>query len=1050
VATAPAAHADLPPRIVWEDRYNPLGLTKVDTYYTTGSTFWATYAAAYPLPIGYSSCNYFGNIANSVARVSDFSSAGAQTRFGPGSTTTFCLAVMEGNDGSSTVETWSTVTLAFKDSAGNTIGSTYTMTNSSSNHNQMADIPVRFDSNPLNGTTDSDLAPGDYEMYVTVTTSSRCTTACTSQGGGNATYNGRGYVRVGAYLYGAHPKANDTTELTQEQASTGVNKNFSLVRDYKSDWNAPSARVATWASQGKAVVWSAKPPAWNGTQSPWYRAANDTTMQRSMVQSLQNSANQSGGPGVMFWAVSHEPHDNASDTVQGWHGGASDRKCGSATDPAGGTTPCLGTTSEFHQLYMFMRSMQETSCNSTGGTTGTLGFPCNKVKIVYIAVGSNMTPGATVGADDLMRPDPYDYDVLGPDVFNWGCFRKAASTCSDDAHGGNNEWKSFQTLVDDPTSMNSLVDLAQSVGKPLVISEITSHPGCNGTETTNGCNGSNTTFGRDTWFTDMHVYLKNDVRANKYIIGWSYFHDVGTYDWRFIDTTAGGDVDNRGLTEYKSTFGTSTQYRTTAAGYTLPDFSADQATYTTSTVQHQDTYSLDLASPTSPADRNHSGSNVWAPRNLDFDSGWDSTNRRNWMTFGFQWNQAEHMKEIGQNIAIEIDAKVDCDWARAYYQTMDAGSPDWFHGSEGYDPRGFKTNIPTYLGVLPYENTIVLEHCDAVNKGDGNNPVQSGRGWFGVGLLNAQQLPTGRYWITVAFDNRNNLNPRGYASPVELRVKAGVAYDVNNPVVLAKVPEFFQGCNFDTTHWNDATYVQGIYRQEAGVCQFTDWEQQVVTLEDGIYTDQRYLINNGYWTTDLLYNQGAGDGGVGDTGYSYGSGNNHVVYCNNTSIGSFDGKCAIEFNKGTAASASMYQDVSVSTYTGYSPTAEVAIRCRNGSSCNYDLAVWGRGLNADEKVSINADGQQTNIPDDGHWYNCRVDFNHQEKSLSSPHQWVANHNSLRFQVYNYSGGNMDVDFTKLTKGTTLYKQADDGEDFLFWTVHFGVGNAAVGNACTQK
>jgi hypothetical protein len=232
---------------------------------------------------------------------------------------------------------------------------------------------------------------------------------------------------VFGYLWGAHPNLNNTSELAQEQTALG--KDFSFVRDFRADWGTPGTRVATWNNEHKIVAWSVKPPIWSGTcgawnstpapngtcpnggTTPWALAAADTATMRSMVQSLQNTANAGGVPFNTI-TISHEPHDNAIDD-KGWNfgsGGSSNIKCGRSDDPSQTTfnpngsvkyAPCLGTRNQFKALYSALRQARDTACNSSGGTSGTLGYKCSKVLIQYIAVPLNMVNKVSARAPEM-------------------------------------------------------------------------------------------------------------------------------------------------------------------------------------------------------------------------------------------------------------------------------------------------------------------------------------------------------------------------------------------------------------------------------------------------------------------------------------------------------------------------------------------------------------------------------------------------------------------------------------------------------------------------
>lgn len=449
-----------------------------------------------------------------------------------------------------------------------------------------------------------------------------------SRSGGN-----RGYFvsYTNRYLNGinAADKADfDSVEDTNRFWT--LNPDFSIARVFKSSWGNPhgNADVSAYAADGTAVAWSVKPPAWSGTcgtwtsgggcpnggTSPWDRAEadqTDTTSMRSMIRQLQDDANLTGGPSFMTITISHEPHDDAIDD-KGWNFGQGDDgsdgkpvddiKCGSPSDPSldydsnndgdlsdkDDRKACLGTSADFKAMYQALEDIRNNSCTSTGATTG-LGSPCSKVLIQYIGVVGNMTTSGAygVGSGDKMAPvdrdgsgniTDTDFDVLGADPYNYGCFDNS-SGCTGD--GG---WESFEDTVDKPSSSTSLLDLASVYNKKVLLDEVGSHPGCSGltTDPNNNCAGSSTYTTRSKWMIDAHNYLATDFEANKYIMGWIYYHTVKTHDWRFLDYYDGATYVNpdanlgqRGRSEYQrfvldNTAGyRGTTFLTTANGYTV-------------------------------------------------------------------------------------------------------------------------------------------------------------------------------------------------------------------------------------------------------------------------------------------------------------------------------------------------------------------------------------------------------------------------------------------------------------------------------------------------
>lgn len=1026
VVNAPVASADPPPEQDWWNRFDGLGLTKLDTRIDITGDYWKTFAIVHPQQ--HSTCNYGSNLANQAETAAHLGGT-VQTMYAPGSTGNFCIEVNEGWAGSTSLsaDTYSSVTFRIADDHGNLLPGSYVMNNPGGWHQQQsASISVQMDAEPFDGAADAALAPGWYEMYLELTTQYECTpSACSSRGDGNTYKSGMGYFYVGqGYLWGAHPDGNSTSELTQEQASGGLNKNMSLVRDYKSTWDTPSARVNTWAGEGKSVVWSAKPPAWSGSDSPWKRAKNDTTMIRSQIQSLQNSAKQTGGPAVMFYAVSHEPHDDANDTTQGWNNGASNRKCGSTTSPSVGDAshdPCLGTAAEFKALYHEMRMQQQSSCNSTGGTTGTLGFRCDKVLIAYIGVTSNITPGANVGDNDTMRPASDDFDIIGGDVFNWGCFRKSAGTCTDASHGGNHEWKTFEQLIDDPSSSanNELLDLAVYLDKPVIITEMGSHPGCNGTgDTAFNCNGANTQFFRSVWFAQMNTYLELDREANKYILGWSYFHEFQSHDWRFVDTTVGGDVDNRGLTEYKAMI-SDLLYRSTAAGYdvTLRTPVPDSKVYKYSTARVETPYAVRDRNTQRP----RHGASHWTPRDIGF-AAWRTTFlglNVNKFKMTFQYHQPHHQKQQDAYMqTLEITADIPC---------INGDSPwggDWIGWAPsaaefGYETRMWNTNIPAE--ALPYEDNMFFE-SENLNPWDDfanfdcgdDNKISIG---FGVGNVNRLVNNT-EYWVEFGTYCETSCTSN---TAVDIKAQAGTMYDIEVWRLAGDNADCKWDPHTELAVWNDATHAAGKLRHEASWCAFYDYQTNYRFVEQGtLSTGSSTVAHVG---ADLLTNQGLEETpGIPGYGWIHGGGGtvNRAQYCPfpNTA---YDGSCYVQFNGGVSGEASMYQDVTYpGPYFGNGKktvyTAEAMLRCPTsnpGTTCPIAIAIRGRnGPGADEGVSITYP-----LPKDGNWYLCRLDYNHPDGPNTDTPGWgfVNNHSTLRWEIYNQSndGRNLDIDYTYL-------------------------------------
>jgi len=1011
VANAPIASADPPAEHEWWNEFNGFGLTKVDMRFDVSGDYWKSFAIVHPQQ--HSACDSGTNMANQANEAADLGGA-LQTTFVSGGTGNFCIEVNEGWAGTSTshADYYTSVTFKIRNENGTVLPGSYVMNNPGGWHQQQSPtITVQMDAEPFDGAADAALAPGWYEMILELRTQNECTPdPCTSLGEGNTYHYGRGYFYVGqGYLWGAHPDGNSTSELTQEQAntSTGLAKNMSLVRDYKSDWNPPSSRVATWASEGKSVIWSAKPPAWSGSDSPWKRAAADTSMIDSQIRSLQSSANQTNGPAMMFYAVSHEPHDNASDTSKGWDNGSANRKCGSTTSPSGSDAshdPCLGTSAEFKDLYHQMRLRQQVACTSTGGTTGGVyGHPCKKVLITYIGVNSNMTPGAVVGDDDVMRPNSDDFDVLGGDVFNWGCFRKSTGTCS----SSNHEWKSFETLIDDPSSSanNEFLDLAAALSKPAIIAELGSHPGCNGSgDTAFKCNGSSTVFSRQDWFKQMFDYLKFDLEANQYLLGYAYFHEFQSHDWRFIDTTAGGDVDNRGFDWYKILIA-SPLYRSTAASYDyelrtpVPDLSVYRAALSKVETPYSEKARAEQ--------RKRHGASGWAPRDVGF-AAWRTTynsNPVNKFKMTFQYHQTHHQIQSDNYMqTLEIAADIPC---------VNGQSPwgyDWNSapGDRGYEPGLWATNIPA--AALPHEDNMFFESKNVTpwNYFANDDCGSDGKISVGFGVGNVSALSNNtEYWVEFGTYCQTSCTSN-YS--VTLKAQVGTMYDIRLPML----PHDNADCKWNPTeldNWNNAIWGRES-RYQASWCVNNDYEYTYVFQEQNILATGSSTVQ--HVVADWLVNQGMAES-PDLNGYTFwhqwGSPVNRVKYCNGTG---YDESCFVQFNSGNGnGEVSIQQDV---TYPGGAAglkkyTAEAMVRCptSNAGNCPITIGVWGiGGPNGNE-----GQGMSQTLPNNGHWYLCRTDDDHPDPDPDAGFQY--SHNTLRWEVYNKGGFgiNLDVDFTFL-------------------------------------
>lgn len=333
---------------------------------------------------------------------------------------------------------------------------------------------VYFDNNPLdNDNSDGALAPGKYTIYFKYLDDDGTNNANLADQDSIGTHavgpNGTeayasGYFHVTdttfKYLNGSSADGNSESELAAteaDQGTSGATKNFALVRDFKSSWGLPSSRVRNWAEEGKSVVWSTKPKdesvTYTCTQNggaveecttgdtPWDKSAANSdgasgTTIRTIIENLQDIINDQGAnkPAFMGFAITHEPHDDAIITNNGYYGsgGSGTAKCGDGSSGTGNPGananggPCHGTADDYKDLYEAMKDRQQDSCGASNDPTGQ-GQPCNGVVIMYIGVGSNMYDASSpssedVGADDQLRPATGDIDMLGADTYNYSCF----------------------------------------------------------------------------------------------------------------------------------------------------------------------------------------------------------------------------------------------------------------------------------------------------------------------------------------------------------------------------------------------------------------------------------------------------------------------------------------------------------------------------------------------------------------------------------------------------------------------------------------------------
>jgi len=424
------------------------------------------------------------------------------------------------------------------------------------------------------------------------------------------------------------------------------------------------------------------------------------------------------------------------------------------------------------------------------------------------------------------------------------------------------------------------------------------------------------------------------------------------------------------------------------------------------------------------------GASMWVPQSVDFKSGWDSVNRNVWFTIGFEWyagNPRKMQDTIGSQQFFEIDAEVPCSWARVVDSSQNLA------GNEGYGV-WFDSNVPN--GALPFNDSTFGEACRSGN---------SGRGKFGVGVLNPSALTTGHYYISVALSNAGWISspPNG---AVSLSIGGGTAYDSSNSVPTELQADCFFSDSPDIAGWKDDTSGALNRRLEASWCAWQDWNHIVTRDDDG-------RLNTGaidgfgapltqlFWTNRLV-NQGFEEPTAATgtylntlgTGYSTQPSAFKARIC--APGAGFDGNCYTQFNRGTGYWASVYQDV----YWGnwQKPfTAEAAVRCpvSNPGSCSV-----GVGFRSIRNVNDH-DFTWTWVPDDGNWYICRVDWDHVDQG-GSPGLTNAD-DSIQFEVINSTGDNLDIDFAFLGGKTLRNDPSPNG-------LPTDVGDISAGPNCTQR
>jgi len=332
---------------------------------------------------------------------------------------------------------------------------------------------------------------------------------------------------------------------------SAVGKDMSLVRIFGGNWSKPgtvgdNGDIDKNAAAHRGIIWSINPTGSNftvdGTDSRWKTVADGDmdsgTFGLTTILSQLDAFGAHYNVPILF-AIRHEPHAKASDWAS----------CG---------TSCEGTSTEYKNMYAHLRSLMG---------AGDVNYP--HVKLIYIAVDTNMnankihntsTSCGDSGCGDSLRPADTDYDVLGPDLYN---YFKWVSGCSDPLGGttctstsgawlmptsdGTGSSRVNTTAKIGLTTTKGDIVVAKDHNKHIIFPELGTHPGCpgSGTDDTSGnvghCATGDPSYQKDAWFRDLATGLTSNADYEKWIEGWAYFNNnhstsSGTiYDWQFVD-----------------------------------------------------------------------------------------------------------------------------------------------------------------------------------------------------------------------------------------------------------------------------------------------------------------------------------------------------------------------------------------------------------------------------------------------------------------------------------------------------------------------------------
>jgi hypothetical protein len=421
----------------------------------------------------------------------------------------------------------------FVDSAGSQIGTTKWTVNLT-NVDGSSTRAMHFDTDPIDGNADDAERSGNMFLYVKLVGTGPGVGAGSGQPycGDTATEYTNDWEVCGVGIFSAGYMIgldDDRGKSAFDTAEANVGKDFQAARSFISYWDLPPSDVTTYASDHRMVIYSVKSknsgshnnftqtssPSW---KSRWRTVADGdqdsgTYGLIAQIQSLASTASTYSVP--IVFSIWHEPHDD----VDGCQ-----------------TSGCNGTEEDYRDMYAHLRVLMEDYGNKW-------------LKIAYIAVDSKMITGSPVGATDYLRPDDGDYDLLGPDLYNYYRWKSGAGNQSqtvDPATWKNPSYSSKIGLASD----NGLLKLAINHGKHLIFPEVGTHPGCpgGGTGTADGtvghCLGGETTHTKDEYFRDFATKITTNSDYQKWVIGWVYFHHSPTntgssalYDWSFTNRT---------------------------------------------------------------------------------------------------------------------------------------------------------------------------------------------------------------------------------------------------------------------------------------------------------------------------------------------------------------------------------------------------------------------------------------------------------------------------------------------------------------------------------